>query len=218
MATPHLRSSPRRRRLRVNAPRSSARTTWKATFRSRSPSSPARSVSHRRPRRPPPRALPRAGRARAMWGVWAASHSQFARRKRTRSRARSSVPGSRTAGAFGFGCGGVTGRLYYPFFVRDVKRPDTRVGRDRPGRAAAQLPGGPGGGGARVGDHPHGQGRRLRPGRERVVRALDPLDPWGYGVATADEGAALRQLGVRRPIIVFGPLAPQAVATAAARI
>jgi alanine racemase len=52
-------------------------------------------------------------------------------------------------------------------------------------------------------------------GAERVIRALDPLEPWGYGVATADEGAALRDLGVRRPIIVFGPLAPQAVATAA---
>jgi alanine racemase len=51
-------------------------------------------------------------------------------------------------------------------------------------------------------------------GLERVVRALDPLDPWGYGIATADEGAALRQLGVRRPILVFSPLSPQAVATA----
>jgi alanine racemase len=52
-------------------------------------------------------------------------------------------------------------------------------------------------------------------GAARVVRALEPLDPWGYGVATADEGAALRQLGVRRPIIVFGPLPPRAVAVAA---
>jgi alanine racemase len=53
-------------------------------------------------------------------------------------------------------------------------------------------------------------------GMERVVRALEPLDPWGYGVATADEGATLRQTGVRRPVIVFGPVAPQAVPTAAA--
>jgi alanine racemase len=52
-------------------------------------------------------------------------------------------------------------------------------------------------------------------GAERVVRTLDPLEPWGYGVATADEGAALRQIGVRRPVVVFGPLAPQAVRTAA---
>jgi alanine racemase len=49
----------------------------------------------------------------------------------------------------------------------------------------------------------------------RVVRALEPLEPWGYGVATADEGAALRSMGVRRPIAVFSPLAPQAVAVAA---
>jgi alanine racemase len=53
-------------------------------------------------------------------------------------------------------------------------------------------------------------------GMARVVRALEPMEPWGYGVATADEGAALRDLGVRRPVIVFGPVAPQAVATAAA--
>jgi alanine racemase len=53
-------------------------------------------------------------------------------------------------------------------------------------------------------------------GMERVVRALDVLEPWGYGVATADEGAALRGMGVQRPVVVFGPLAPQAVGTAAA--
>jgi alanine racemase len=53
-------------------------------------------------------------------------------------------------------------------------------------------------------------------GMERVVRALEPLEPWGYGVATADEGAALRGMGVRRPILVFGPVAPQAMPVAAA--
>jgi alanine racemase len=53
-------------------------------------------------------------------------------------------------------------------------------------------------------------------GVERVVRALEPLSPWAFGVATADEGATLRQLGVERPIVVFGPLPPQAVETAAA--
>lgn len=52
-------------------------------------------------------------------------------------------------------------------------------------------------------------------GMARVVRALEPLEPWGYGVATADEGAALRELGVRRPVIVFGPVPPQAMETAA---
>ncbi|MGH7466108.1 MAG: alanine racemase, partial [Longimicrobiales bacterium] len=52
-------------------------------------------------------------------------------------------------------------------------------------------------------------------GAARVVRALEPLEPWGYGIATADEGAALRDFGVRRPIVVFGPLPPTAVETAA---
>jgi alanine racemase len=53
-------------------------------------------------------------------------------------------------------------------------------------------------------------------GMQRVMRALEPLEPWGYGVATADEGAALRTMGVRRPILVCGPLPPQSVVQAAA--
>lgn len=52
-------------------------------------------------------------------------------------------------------------------------------------------------------------------GAERVVRALDPFDPTAYGVATAAEGAALREFGVDRRIIIFTPLAPQAVDLAA---
>mgnify|MGYP006198601871 CR=1 FL=1 len=43
-------------------------------------------------------------------------------------------------------------------------------------------------------------------GAGRVVRALEPLEPFGYGVATAGEGAALRALGVRRPVLVVSPL------------
>ena len=39
-----------------------------------------------------------------------------------------------------------------------------------------------------------------------VVRALESLSPWGYGVATIEEGAALRVLGVERRILVFTPL------------
>ena len=39
-----------------------------------------------------------------------------------------------------------------------------------------------------------------------VVHALEAVDPWGYGVATVDEGAALRVGGVIRPIVVFNPL------------
>lgn len=41
-----------------------------------------------------------------------------------------------------------------------------------------------------------------------VVRALEAVDPWGYGVATVDEGAELRGGGVTRPIIVFTPALP----------
>jgi alanine racemase len=41
-----------------------------------------------------------------------------------------------------------------------------------------------------------------------VVRALESLNPWGYGVATISEGAALRTAGITRPIVVFTPLLP----------
>jgi len=46
-------------------------------------------------------------------------------------------------------------------------------------------------------------------GVEASVRALDPLEPWGYGVATVGEGEELRSLGVTRPIVVFTPLLKQ---------
>ena len=45
-------------------------------------------------------------------------------------------------------------------------------------------------------------------GAVRVARALEALAPWGFGVATAGEGAELRAAGVERPIIVFTPLVP----------
>ncbi len=38
-----------------------------------------------------------------------------------------------------------------------------------------------------------------------VAKALEPLDPWGFGVATADEGRELRNAGVLRPILVVQP-------------
>ncbi len=53
-------------------------------------------------------------------------------------------------------------------------------------------------------------------GAVRVVRALEDSDPWGYGVATAAEGRDLREVGIERPIVVFSPLPPADVATAAA--
>ena len=40
-------------------------------------------------------------------------------------------------------------------------------------------------------------------GAVRVARALEELDPWGYGVATVDEGAALRRAGIDRRIVLF---------------
>ena len=42
-------------------------------------------------------------------------------------------------------------------------------------------------------------------GAAAATRALEALDPWGYGVVTLEEGVALRRSGIRRPIIVFGP-------------
>lgn len=39
-----------------------------------------------------------------------------------------------------------------------------------------------------------------------VARALAPLDPWGFGVATVAEGAELRAAGLRQPVLVFTPL------------
>src|SRR3989442_1436236 len=39
--------------------------------------------------------------------------------------------------------------------------------------------------------------------------ALEQLDPWGYGVATIEEGAELRAAGITRPILVFMPTRAQ---------
>ena len=47
-----------------------------------------------------------------------------------------------------------------------------------------------------------------------VVHALESLDPWGYGVATIEEGAALRAAGIARHIIVFTPLLVDELAAA----
>lgn len=41
-----------------------------------------------------------------------------------------------------------------------------------------------------------------------VARALESLDPWGYGVATVAEAAELRDAGIIRPILVFTPILP----------
>ena len=43
-------------------------------------------------------------------------------------------------------------------------------------------------------------------GVTEVVRALEGLQPWGYGIATVDEGIELRDAGVTKPIVIFTPL------------
>jgi len=45
-------------------------------------------------------------------------------------------------------------------------------------------------------------------GAVRVAGALEPLDPWGFGVATVAEGIELREAGVSRPILVLSPVLP----------
>ncbi|MFN2326221.1 MAG: alanine racemase [Gemmatimonadales bacterium] len=46
-------------------------------------------------------------------------------------------------------------------------------------------------------------------GAEAVVTVLEPLGPWGYGIATVEEGAALRRQGIERPLLLMTPLYPQ---------
>ena len=41
-----------------------------------------------------------------------------------------------------------------------------------------------------------------------VAGALEPLAPWGFGVATVAEGVELRDAGVSRPILVLSPVLP----------
>lgn len=43
-------------------------------------------------------------------------------------------------------------------------------------------------------------------GTEGVVRALEPLEPLAYGVASVEEGECLREIGISRPVIVFTPI------------
>jgi alanine racemase len=48
-------------------------------------------------------------------------------------------------------------------------------------------------------------------GAVAVARELESLDPWGYGVASVEEGAALRTAGIARPVLVMSPLLPDAI-------
>ncbi|MEX2178677.1 MAG: alanine racemase [Gemmatimonadaceae bacterium] len=45
-------------------------------------------------------------------------------------------------------------------------------------------------------------------GAVRVARALLPLEPWGFGVATVEEGDELRRAAITLPILVVSPLLP----------
>lgn len=48
-------------------------------------------------------------------------------------------------------------------------------------------------------------------GAEAVARALEPLEPWGYGLATVEEAAVLRRSGITRPLLLCTPLYPQVI-------
>jgi alanine racemase len=45
-------------------------------------------------------------------------------------------------------------------------------------------------------------------GAVAIARALEALDPWGYGVVAAGEGVALRDAGIVRPVVVVQPTLP----------
>ncbi len=53
-------------------------------------------------------------------------------------------------------------------------------------------------------------------GAVRISRALESLDPWGFGVATVAEGAELRAAGISRPIVVCSPVIPASLDDCAA--
>jgi alanine racemase len=48
-------------------------------------------------------------------------------------------------------------------------------------------------------------------GASEVVRALEAIDPWGYGVASLEEAAALRGGKVHRPLLLTTPLQTTAI-------
>jgi alanine racemase len=53
-------------------------------------------------------------------------------------------------------------------------------------------------------------------GFEGVVRTLEPLSPWGYGLGNVEEGRALRELGITRPALILAPIGARDVEAAVA--
>ena len=51
-------------------------------------------------------------------------------------------------------------------------------------------------------------------GVRESVRALEAEAPWGYGVATVEEGLEVQALGTGRPVAVFSPIPPGSVVSA----
>lgn len=51
-------------------------------------------------------------------------------------------------------------------------------------------------------------------GLEQALQAVEPTGPWGYGVATVEEGRSVRSLGIERPVVVFSPAPPASYAAA----
>jgi alanine racemase len=43
-------------------------------------------------------------------------------------------------------------------------------------------------------------------GTDGVVSSLEPLEPLAYGVASVDEGEYLREIGIKRPVMIFTPI------------
>src|SRR3954451_22114162 len=48
-------------------------------------------------------------------------------------------------------------------------------------------------------------------GAVEVAPALEAVDPWGFGVASIEEGESLRSAAITRPILVATPLIPQSI-------
>jgi alanine racemase len=53
-------------------------------------------------------------------------------------------------------------------------------------------------------------------GMAEAIEALEPLEPWGYGVAAVEEGVRIREMGITKPVLVLSPLPPASYPAAVA--